>query len=113
MGVAKLASCASVSTLSANEFCDGAMAWFKLTDPNGDPVQVNGDQLACIRVPLVGVSPGPPIQAMIEFTTGHTQATLETPAQILDLIAGRTAPEETAGPVGAIAPLRHAMRRKK
>jgi hypothetical protein len=94
------------------------MAWFKLTAPNGDPMQVNGDQLACIRVPLAGVPPGPPTQAIIEFTTGHTQATLETPDQILDLIA-KTAPEETAGPVGAAAlvgataPLRQATRRKK
>jgi len=76
------------------------MAWVKLTAPNGDPVQVNGDQLVCIRVPVAGVPPGPPTQAIIEFTTGHTQATLETPDQILDLIAGKTAPEETAGPVG-------------
>jgi hypothetical protein len=93
------------------------MAWFKLTAPNGDPVQVNGDQLVCIRVPLAGVPPGPPTQAIIEFTTGHTQATLETPDQILDLIAGKTAPEETAGPVGmteaveAPAPVRQAARR--
>jgi hypothetical protein len=95
------------------------MAWFKLTAPNGDPVRVNGDQLVCIRVPLAGVPPGLPTQAIIEFTTGHTQATLETPDQILDLIAGKTAPEETAGPAGtaapveAIAPLRQATRRKK
>jgi hypothetical protein len=74
------------------------MAWFKLTAPNGDPVQVNGDQLVCIRVPLAGVPPGPPTQAIIEFTTGHIQATLETPDQILDLIAGKTAPEERLGP---------------
>jgi hypothetical protein len=93
------------------------MAWFKLTAPNGDPVQVNGDQLVCIRVPLAGVPPGPPTHAIIEFTTGHTQATLETPDQILDLIAGKTAPEETAGPVGmteaveAPAPVRQAARR--
>ena len=95
------------------------MAWFKLTAPNGDPVQVNGDQLVCIRVPLAGVPPGPPTQAIIEFTTGHIQARLETPDQILDLIAGKTAPEETAGPVetaapvGATAPSRQATRRKK
>ena len=95
------------------------MAWVKLTAPNGDPVQVNGDQLVCIRVPVAGVPPGPPTQAIIEFTTGHTQATLETPDQILDLIAGKTAPEKTAGPVGtaapaeAIAPRRQAPRRKK
>ena len=95
------------------------MAWFKLTAPNGDPVQVNGDQLVCIRVPLAGVPPGPPTQAIIEFTTGHTQATLETPDQILDLIAGKTAPEETTGPVATAAPvattapLRQATRRRK
>jgi hypothetical protein len=34
------------------------MAWFKLTAPNGDPVQVNGDQLVCVRVPLAGFLPG-------------------------------------------------------
>ena len=95
------------------------MAWFKLTAPNGDPVQVNGDQLVCVRVPLAGIPPGPRTQAIIEFTTGHIQATLETPDQILDLIAGKTAPEETAGPVetaapvGATAPSRQATRRKK
>ena len=95
------------------------MAWFKLTAPNGDPVQVNGDQLVCIRVPLAGGPPGPPTQAIIEFTTGHTHATLETPDQILDLIAGEIAPGETAGPVGtaapvgATAPQRQATRRKK
>jgi hypothetical protein len=93
------------------------MAWFKLTAPNGGPVQVNSDQLVCIRVPLAGVPPGPPTQAIIEFTTGHTQATLETPDQILGLIAGKTVPEETAaamamtGAVGATAPVRQAARR--
>jgi hypothetical protein len=95
------------------------MAWFKLTAPNGDPVQVNGDQLVCIRVPVAGVPPGPPTQAIIEFTSGHTQATLETPAQILDRIAGKTAPEGTAAlagmaaPMAATAPRRQATRRKK
>jgi hypothetical protein len=49
------------------------MAWFKLTAPNGDPVQVNGDQLVCVRVPLAGIPPGPRTQAIIEFTTGHTR----------------------------------------
>jgi hypothetical protein len=87
------------------------MAWFKLTAPNGDPVQVSGDQLVCIRIPLAGVPPGPPAMAIIEFTTGHSQATLETPDQILDLIAGRTAPEAMTGLAAATAPPQAAARR--
>ena len=50
------------------------MAWFKLTAPNGDPVQVNGDQLVCVRIRWPGfLPPGPRTQAIIEFTTGHSR----------------------------------------
>jgi hypothetical protein len=69
------------------------MAWFKLTAPNGDTVQVNADQLARVRIPAEGEA-AKQANAIIDFASGQVQATLETPDQIMALIEGGAAEAE-------------------
>ena len=67
------------------------MAWLTLTAPNGDPVQLSGDQLVRIRIPLGGDT-APDAKAIVDLTNGQSQATKETPDQIMALMAGKAEP---------------------
>jgi hypothetical protein len=67
------------------------MAWLELTAPNGDPVQVNGDQVVRVRIPLDG-EVVPAAKGLVDLANGQSQATRETPDEIMALIAGKTVP---------------------
>jgi hypothetical protein len=86
--------------LSATHICEAAMAWLKLTAPNGNAVHVSGDQLVRVRIPADGETV-PAAKGMVDLVNGQSQATVETPDQVMALIAGAT------------APLRQAARREK
>ena len=90
----------SMQLLSATHICEAAMAWLKLTAPNGNPVHVSGDQLVRVRIPADGET-APAAKGMVDLVNGQSQATVETPDQVMALIAGTT------------APLRQAARREK
>jgi len=66
------------------------MGWIKLTAPNGDAVRVSGDQLVRIRIP-VGGDTAPAAKAIVDLTNGQSQATQESPDEILALVAGEAA----------------------
>jgi hypothetical protein len=67
------------------------MAWFKVTAPNGVPVQVSGDQLTRVRIPNEGET-APAAKSILDFTNGQQQATLESPDEIMGLIDGKAGP---------------------
>jgi hypothetical protein len=67
------------------------MAWLQLTAPNGASVQVNGDQLVRVRIPADG-EVAPAAKGIVDLANGQLQATLETPDEVMALIAGKTAP---------------------
>ena len=76
------------------------MAWLKLTAPNGNPVHVSSDQLVRVRIPADGEAV-PAAKGIVDLANGQSQSTVETPDQVMALIAG------------AAAPLRQAARREK
>ena len=71
------------------------MAWFKVTAPNGVPVQVSGDQLTRVRIPNEGET-APAAKSILDFTNGQQQAALESSDEIMGLIEGKAAPKKTA-----------------
>jgi hypothetical protein len=65
------------------------MAWLKLTAPDGNPVHVRADQTVRVRMPSGDAVSG--AKGMVDLANGQSQATAETPDQILALIAEATA----------------------
>jgi hypothetical protein len=67
------------------------MAWLQLTAPNGDPVHVSADQLVRVRSAVDGAAT-PGAKAMVDLANGQSQATLETPDEVMALIGGKSTP---------------------
>jgi hypothetical protein len=79
------------------------MVWFKLTTPNGHPVQINADQLARVRFPEGETDKA--AKAIVDLANGQSQATQESPDQIMAMIEGRSVADEVKA-----APVRRARR---
>ena len=88
------------------------MAWLKLTGPSGNPVYVSSDQMARIRIPADGET-APAAKGIVDLANGQSQAILETPDQVMALIAGSTAMVASAAMVGSAAPSRLSAKREK
>jgi hypothetical protein len=90
------------------------MAWITLTEPNGNPVLLSGEQ--CVRIRLAEGGGAPTAKAIVDLTNG-SQAVKETPDEILAKLDG--GPAQALGlagpiePVRSIAPKKKAMRRAK
>jgi hypothetical protein len=88
------------------------MAWITLTEPNGNPVRLSGDQLVRIRVPLGGGDAPAAAKAIVDLTNGQNQAVKENPDSIIAQLNGGVAQAVgLAGPM--IAPMKKAARRLK
>jgi hypothetical protein len=54
------------------------MMWITLTDPEGNNVLLNGDQVVLVRIPAAGEFNGR-ARSVIDLSNGHLQAVRETP----------------------------------
>ena len=59
-----------------------AVAWIKLTDPSGNPVQLSSDQMVRVRVPPNGDT-DPKAKAVIDLSNAGMQAVTETVDQVM------------------------------
>ncbi len=58
------------------------MAWIKLTEPNGTPVHINVDQVACVK----SDTQVPGAKAQLDLASGKFQGVLENVDQVMRLI---------------------------
>lgn len=58
------------------------MTWIKLTDPEGNTVQLSTEQLVLVRTPAIG-EVDPRARAVVDLSNGHLQAVRETLDQVM------------------------------
>jgi hypothetical protein len=62
------------------------MAWIKLTDPEGNPVELSVEQMVLIRTPVSG-EVDPRAKAVIDLANGHLQAVRESLDSVVVLLS--------------------------
>jgi hypothetical protein len=74
-----------MTSRSTRSLEDQIVAWIKVTDPAGNPVQLSADQLVRVRTAQPG-EVDPKAKAIIDLANSQLQATIETADEIMSLI---------------------------
>ena len=62
------------------------MTWIKLTDPDGNPVELSVEQMVSVRAPAGG-EVDPRAKAVIDLSNGHLQAVRESLDAVVALLS--------------------------
>jgi hypothetical protein len=64
----------------------GLMAWIKLTDPDGNPVELSVEQMVLVRTAGSG-EVDPRAKAVVDLSNGHLQAVRESLDAVIALLS--------------------------